>query len=98
MSQQTNEQINVTPTREDMIVWLTDQIAFRKLQVELQSLETEMAELKFREISAINGIATASPKSESLQKHTVTKEDLDNNPDLVSQGIRVGDVVGISVE
>jgi hypothetical protein len=33
---------------------------------------------------------------EGVVPHTVTQEDLDANPELAEQGIKVGDVVGIT--
>lgn len=35
---------------------------------------------------------------ESIKKHIITQEDLDNNPDLVDQGVKVGDEIEIDAE
>lgn len=37
----------------------------------------------------------AKPKVVNTIKHKVTQEDLDNNPDLVTNGIKVGDEIDI---
>ncbi|GAA4327484.1 hypothetical protein GCM10023149_30900 [Mucilaginibacter gynuensis] len=39
-------------------------------------------------------IAVAAPGATTV-KHTITQEDLDNNPDLVTNGVKVGDEVDI---
>jgi hypothetical protein len=33
---------------------------------------------------------------EGMIEHVVSQEDMDNNPELAEQGIKVGDVIGIS--
>lgn len=37
-------------------------------------------------------------EEEETEKHIVTEEDLKNNPDLVDQGVKVGDEIGIPKE
>lgn len=34
-------------------------------------------------------------KAVELEDHVITQEDLDNNPDLVKEGVKIGDVIGL---
>jgi len=43
----------------------------------------------------IKGISQEQSADDGFEDHIVTEEDLKNNPDLVAQGIKVGDVVQI---
>lgn len=55
----------------------------------------EREELKALEIEL--GIKQATI-DENMQEHTVTEEDLANNPDLVTQGVKAGEVIMIPIE
>jgi hypothetical protein len=99
MENQTN------PTREELIASLKDLIEMKELQARLQSLNTSIVKDRADELESIHKINfyTQKLKEPTFQKvdkvpdgfteHAVTQEDLDNNPDLVSEGVNVGDVI-----
>lgn len=98
MNQQTTEQN--APSKEDMIKWMEEQIQFKKVQLELQKLDTEIAVHRAEYMKAMYTIAQISSPQEdkSIKEHTLTEEDIKANPDLEEQGFKAGDVVGIPVE
>jgi hypothetical protein len=90
------------PTKEEIMGFLQEQIDVKKLQVELQELNTNLAALKAEELKALSFIGqmtnpTQQPISQSSEDgsthHTITQEDLDNNPDLAAEGVKVGDEI-----
>jgi hypothetical protein len=91
----------VPPTKEQMVNFLQEQIEVKTLQVELQNLNTKLAQGKAEEIKAHAFIAQMMnpPKQEQQGPppdaipHIVTEEDLANSPDLIEQGVKVGDEV-----
>lgn len=90
------------PTKEEIMGFLQEQIDVKKLQVELQELNTNLAALKAEELKALSFIgqmtnpqATAKEGQPQGTPHTITQEDLDNNPELVEAGVAVGDDVMI---
>ena len=87
------------PTKEEMFKWMEDQISFKKVQLELQKLDTEIAKQRAEYMKAMYTIAQISnpQKEESSKnmKHVLTEEDLKANPDLAEQGLKVGDEVEI---
>lgn len=97
------------PTKEEVINFYTDQIEVAKLRAQLAELACQTAEFDARRVEAIakqahfagpKGGGQQLPKTdefpEGVIQHTVTQEDLDNNPELAEQGIQVGDIVGIT--
>lgn len=107
MSKQTTEK--KVPTKAEVIKFYTEQIEVAKLRAELAEIACQTAESDARRVEAIAKQAHfAGPKGggqqpqqsqdmpEGVIPHTVTQEDLDNNPELAEQGIKVGDVVGIT--
>ena len=92
------------PTKEEIIGFLQEQIDVKKLQVELQELNTNLAAMKAEELKALSFIGQMTnpqaAKEEQPQgtPHTVTQEDLDNNPELAEAGVAVGDDVLIPAE
>lgn len=84
-----------TPTKEEMISFLKEQISVKKVQLELQTLNASLAEARVNELKALSIIAqiTTAPKEEETVKHTVTQSDIDNNPDMVEAGIKLGDEI-----
>jgi co-chaperonin GroES (HSP10) len=92
------------PTKEEIMGFLQEQIDVKKLQVELQELNTNLAALKAEELKALSFIGQMTnpqaAKEEQPQgtPHTVTQEDLDNNPELVEAGVAVGDDVIIPAQ
>lgn len=85
------------PTKEEIIAILKEQIEVKKYQVELQELNEKLQKARAGELQALQFIAqmTNPQPEEELEDHTITQEDLDNNPQLAEQGFQVGDEVQI---
>lgn len=88
-----------TPTKEEIIAFFQEQIDVKKVQSELQELNTKLAVLRAEELKALNFVAQMTnpsqqePAYEGGVPHTITQEDIDANPELTEQGIKVGDEV-----
>lgn len=83
-----------TPTKEEIMASLKEMIDVKRLQVELQELNTKIAVARAEELRALQFQAQiVNPKPENTQVHTVTQEDLDNNPDMVEAGLEVGEEI-----
>jgi hypothetical protein len=105
MSTQENEK--KVPTKAEVLNFYKEQIEVAKLRRELAEIVCETAEFDARRTEAIakqahfSGPGQQQPSQqegmpEGVIPHTVTQEDLDANPELAEQGIKVGDVVGIT--
>lgn len=99
-NKQTTETIEATqeaPSKEKVMEWMLEQIAFKKVQLELQEVDTKIAVSRADYMKAMYTIAQISSPQDSptLKQHTLTEEDISANPELVEQGFKVGDVVGI---
>lgn len=103
MSTQTEEK--KAPTKAEVLNFYKEQIEVAKLRKELAEIVCITAEFDARRVEAIARQAhfSAAGQQQSPQgmpegviPHTVTQEDLDANPELADQGIKVGDVVGIT--
>jgi len=77
----------------------------KELQAQLQELNTRIAKGRAEEIQAISFVAQMTNPSqppamdeEQGERHTITEEDLANNPALAEQGLQVGDEVLIADE
>ena len=86
------------PTKEEVVAFLKEQIEVKTQQVSLQELNTKLAVMRAEELKALQFIANmTNPKSGMQQSegvpYTLTQEDLDNNPELVEAGLKVGDEV-----
>ena len=93
------DQENKVPSKEDMLNWMNEQIEFKKVQLELQKIDTEIAVQRAEYMKAMYTIAQiSSPSDGNVTEHTLTEEDMEANPDLKEQGFNVGDVVGVPVE
>ena len=92
------------PTKEELIAFMKEQIEVKEVQLQLQELSTKLAINKAEELKALSFIAQMSnPQSEGKAyaggtPHTITQEDMDNNPELAEQGVEVGDEVIIPAE
>lgn len=92
------------PSKEDVIAFFQEQIDVKKVQLELQDLNTRLAMGRAEELKALSFIAQlTSPKAQGDEyqggvPHTITQDDLDNNPDLAEEGVKVGDEVLIPKE
>ena len=108
MSEQTvnEQQEQQVPTKEELINFFNEQIEVKKVQLELQELNTNLAVAKAEELKALAFISQmtnppqAGQRSEQPQgvPHTLTQEDLDNNPELASGGFMVGDDIMIPAQ
>lgn len=92
------------PSKEEIISMIREQIEVKTAQVELQRLNTEFAQLRLEELKAItiaaqitNPQPTGGSTYEGGVPHKITQEDLDNNPELTEQGLKVGDEVIVSM-
>lgn len=98
MSEQTPEQ--KVPTKEEVLLFLSEQIEVKSKQVELQELNTKLAAYRAEELKALQVIAQISnpqPPADAVP-HVLTQEDLDQNPEISKQGYKVGDEVLVSKE
>ena len=71
-------------------------IEVKKLQAELQEFNTKIAVSRAEELRALQFQAqmlNPQAKDENVHAHTVTQEDLDNNPELVEAGVEVGEEI-----
>jgi hypothetical protein len=108
MSEQTvnEQQEQNVPTKEELIAFFKEQIEVKKVQLELQELNTNLAVAKADELKALAFISQmtnppqAGQRSEQPQgvPHTITQEDLDLNPELVEAGVQVGDDIMIPAQ
>ena len=93
MSETTQQQ---APTKEEIIKFLQEQIEVKKVQAELQDLNTRLAVGRAEELKALSFVAQlTNPQPQATKAHTVTQEDLDNNPELVEAGVQVGEEIMI---
>lgn len=102
MPETTQEEKNI-PSKEEIMVFLTEQIDVKKLQAELAELNMKIAVSRAEELKALMFIeqvtngnkATGSEYQgkENTQVHTVTQEDLDNNPELAEAGVEIGEEI-----
>ena len=91
---------NQPPTKEELIEFFQEQISVKKAQLELQELNTKLVVARAEELKALAFIGQmTNPKSAGNEyngegiPHTITQEDIDNNPELAEQGVQVGDEV-----
>jgi len=83
------------PSKEEVVRFLTEQIEVKKIQLELQVLNADLAEARSRELKALGFIAqmtNPTPPADAVA-HNLTQEDMDQNPELSEQGFKVGDEV-----
>lgn len=95
MSEQTTAPEQQAPSKEEVIKFLQEQIEVKTVQFQLQELNTKLAVARAEEIKALGFIAqmTNPQPPANAEPHTITQEDLDNNPEIVEQGFKVGDEV-----
>jgi hypothetical protein len=103
-SETQDNQAAQAPTKEQIIAFFQEQIDVKKVQAELQELNTKLAVLRAEELKALSFIAQLSNPKPSGQEyeggrpHTLTEEDFKNNPELSEEGFQVGDKVIIPNE
>jgi hypothetical protein len=98
MSEQMNEQ--QAPSKEEVVRFLQEQIDVKKLQLELQEINAKLASYRAEELKALQFIAqmTNPQPPADAEPHTLTQEDMDENPELAEQGLKVGDEVLVPKE
>jgi hypothetical protein len=93
---QTQEEPKV-PTKDEIIAFINEQIDVKKVQLELQELNTALASSRAEELKALAFIGQMTQQGGAAKPegtpHTITQEDMDNNPELAEEGIKVGDEV-----
>lgn len=96
MAEQVNNQVEQTPpSKEEIIKFFQEQIDVKKVQLELQELNTKLAVGRAEELKALSfiGQITNPQAQQNTEPHIVTQEDIDANPELVEAGVKVGDEV-----
>lgn len=89
-----------TPSKEEVVKFLQEQIDVKKVQLELQELNTRLAMARADELKAlqfIGQLTNPQPPADAVE-HTLTEEDLADNPELKEQGLNPGDKVLIPKE
>jgi hypothetical protein len=103
MAKQMNEETmdqSKGPSKEEVIIFLKEQMEVKEAQLKLQELNTKLAVGRAEELKALQFIAQMTnpqPPADAV-KHNLTQEDMDENPELVDQGFSVGDEVLIPKE
>lgn len=94
------QQEKAVPTKEEIIAFIKEQIEVKTVQLELQELNTGLAVSRAEELKALAFIAQMTQQGGRPEgvPHTLTQEDLDNNPELADGGFKVGDEVIIPNE
>jgi len=94
MSEQVTEQAQA-PSKEEVVKFLLEQIEVKEVQLKLQVINADLAEARSREVKALGFIAqmtNPTPPPDAVP-HNLTQEDMDQNPELIEQGFKVGDEV-----
>lgn len=89
---------NKIPTKEEILALIKEQIEVKTAQLALQELNEKMAKSRAAEFQAIQFIAQMQGAGKQEQEHTLTEQDLIDNPELVEQGFVAGDSVLIPME
>ena len=103
MSTEKQEEPKV-PTKEELVAFFNEQIEVKKVQYELQELNTKLAVAKAEELKALAFIGQLSSpqgmpqQAEQFQKHTLTEDDFRANPELAESGYKVGDVIELEMD
>jgi hypothetical protein len=83
------------PSKQEVVKFLTEQIEVKEIQLKLQVINADLAEARSRELKALGLIAqmtNPTPPPDAVA-HNLTQEDIDENPELIEQGFKVGDEV-----
>ena len=82
------------PSKDQIIAWYKEQIEVATLRRDLSALQLEIAKNDAQRTQATILMAQMQdPVSQNEVEHVVTQEDLDVNPELVENGIKVGDKI-----
>ena len=98
MSEQVNDQItdeSKAPSKEELIAFMNEQMEVKRVQLELQQLNTALASSRAEELKALQFIAQMTnpkPPADAVP-YTLTEEDLAADPSIAEQGFKAGDEV-----
>jgi len=82
------------PSKEQIIAWYKEQIEITTLRRDLSVLQMEIAKNEAQRTQATILMAQMqTPTSQNEVEHTVTQEDIDANPELVENNVKVGDKI-----
>lgn len=82
------------PSKDQIISWYKEQIEVATLRRDLSALQAEIAKNEAQRTQATILMAQMQdPASQNQVEHIVTQEDLDANPELVENGIKLGDKI-----
>jgi hypothetical protein len=104
MSTEQKQEEPKVPTKEELVAFFNEQIEVKKVQYELQELNTKLAVAKAEELKALAFIGQLSSpqgmpqQAEQFQKHTLTEDDFRANPELEESGYKVGDVIELEMD
>lgn len=100
MAQNETMQEKKEPTKEEVLNFLNESLEIAELRAKLQNCNTQIAVGRAEELKALVFISqVTNPKAqEDLQEHTITEDDMVNNPELAQAGVKVGDNVQIPGE
>lgn len=85
------------PSKDQIIAWYKEQIEVATLRRDLSALQAEIAKNEAQRTQATILMAQMQdPASQNEVEHEVTQEDLDANPELVQNGVKVGDKILVS--
>ena len=89
------------PSKEQVLAFYKEQIEVNSVRRDLAKINAEIARHEFKRFEytvALAQLSSNSKKADNVQQHVVTEEDLENNPELASNGVKVGDTINIAVE
>ena len=87
------------PSKTEIIAWYTEQIEIATLRKTLSELNKDIATFDAQRLKATIMIAQMQEPQKATGnevEHEVTQEDLDANPELVENNVKVGDKILIS--
>lgn len=89
------------PTKEQVLAFYQEQIEVNTVRRDLAKINAEIAEYEFKRFEftvALAQLSSNSKTNQAVKQHVVTEEDLENNPELADNGIKVGDTINIAAE
>jgi hypothetical protein len=78
------------PTKEEILKFYNDKIEVDTLRLQLAQINSEIAQHDAKRMQALSIIAQLQVPDQTL---VVSKEDLENNPELGENGVEEGDVI-----
>lgn len=95
------EEQEMTPAQ--VLSKLKANLPLRRAQVEMQELNTRMVHLRVQELEAMAKLQQFQAEQsrmaqESIVEYVITEQDIKNNPEMLEQGIKVGQTIGIPKE